>query len=143
MFKRVLLCFDGTESGRRALRKGAELAIELRAEIFILSIVPSDQVDPGVAAGFVGQACFADTASRYQKQLDESIDLLKMRGVKAAGFIASGDTIDQILLHARKLAVDLIVVGYYPRPAGGFWWSSTKRSSLAEQAGCCVLVAVG
>lgn len=39
-------------------------------------------------------------------------------------------------------AVDLIVLGYYPRPSGGFWWSSASRTSLAERARCCILVAV-
>jgi DNA primase len=30
MFKRVLLCYDGTLAGRRALLRGAELAILLK-----------------------------------------------------------------------------------------------------------------
>lgn len=71
MFKRVLLCYDSTPAGRRALRRGAELAVLLGA-----------------------------------------------------------------------LNVDLIVVGHYPQPTGGFWWSGSQRVSLAEKAKCCVFVAV-
>ena len=37
MFKRVLLCYDGTEAGRRALRRGAELAMLLGAQVYVLS----------------------------------------------------------------------------------------------------------
>jgi hypothetical protein len=33
MFKGVLLCYDGTLAGRRALLRGAELAIEHRSPI--------------------------------------------------------------------------------------------------------------
>jgi len=40
MFKRVLLCYDSTEAGRRALRRGAELAVLLGAQVYVLSIVP-------------------------------------------------------------------------------------------------------
>jgi hypothetical protein len=33
MFKRVLLCYDGSEAGRRALKRGTELAIRLGAHV--------------------------------------------------------------------------------------------------------------
>ncbi|HMH89422.1 MAG TPA: hypothetical protein VK523_12295 [Steroidobacteraceae bacterium] len=35
MFKRVLLCYDSTEAGRRALRRGAELAERVKCCIFV------------------------------------------------------------------------------------------------------------
>jgi nucleotide-binding universal stress UspA family protein len=47
MFKRVLLCYDSTEAGRRALRRGAELAILLGAQVYVLSIVPNPQPSGG------------------------------------------------------------------------------------------------
>jgi hypothetical protein len=40
MFKRVLLCYDGSEAGRRALKRGAELAILVGAQVHVLSIIP-------------------------------------------------------------------------------------------------------
>ena len=46
MFKRVLLCYDGSLAGRRALRRGAELAIELGAQVYVLSIIPEGALDP-------------------------------------------------------------------------------------------------
>src|SRR5580698_1185965 len=42
MFKRVLLCYDGSEVGRRALKRGAELAVLLGAHVYVLSIIPSE-----------------------------------------------------------------------------------------------------
>jgi hypothetical protein len=35
MFKRVMLCYDGTEVGRRALKRGAELAILVGARVYV------------------------------------------------------------------------------------------------------------
>jgi hypothetical protein len=67
---------------------------------------------------------------------------LKARGVGAQGYLATGDHIDQIIAFSKKLATDLIVVGHYPQPSGGFWWSGAKRASLAERSHCCVFVAV-
>jgi nucleotide-binding universal stress UspA family protein len=142
MFKRVLLCYDGTEAGRRALRRGAELAISLGAEVCVLSIVPGGFGNAAVVAGAAGHACIVDEAGEVRKLLNESIEWLKQRGVSAQGYLASGDYIDQIIGYSKRLAVDLIVLGHYPQPKGGFWWSGSQRVSLAERANCCIFVAV-
>ena len=142
MFKRVLLCYDGSEVGRRALKRGAELAILVGAQVYVLSIIPSGVATAAVAAGAAGHACLVDEEGGYRKLLDESIELLKARGVSAEGFLTSGNTIDQIIAFSRRLGVDLIVLGHYPQPFGGFWWGGPQRASLAERANCCVFVAV-
>ncbi|HWJ33646.1 MAG TPA: universal stress protein [Steroidobacteraceae bacterium] len=144
MFKRVLLCYDGSDAGRRALRRGAELAILLNAHAHVLSIVPGGMQDPFLVAGATGQACIMDDATkRYRRMLDESVQWLQARGITADGYLTSGDTIDQITAYTKRLNIDLIVLGHYPRPSGGFWWSGSQRVSLAERANCCVFVAVG
>ncbi len=143
MFKRVLLCYDGSEAGRRALKRGAELAIVLGAHVHVLSIIPSGLADAAVIAGATGHACLVDDSRGYRKLLDESLEWLKGRGVVAEGYLATGNTLDQIAACAKRLAIDLIVLGHYPQPEGGFWWSGPQqRASLAERVGCCVFVAV-
>lgn len=142
MFKRVLLCYDGSEVGRRALKRGAELAILVGAQVYVLSIIPGGVADAAVIAGAAGHACLVDEAGGYRKLLDESVEWLKARGVSAEGYLASGHIIEQIVAFSRRLAIDLIVLGHYPQPSGGFWWGSPPRASLAERANCCVFVAV-
>jgi nucleotide-binding universal stress UspA family protein len=142
MFKRVLLCYDSTEAGRRALRRGAELAVLLGSQVYVLSIVPNGVANAAVLAGAAGQACIVDEATVFRKLLNESIDWLKARGVIADGYLASGDYTDQIIAFSNRLSIDLIVLGHYPQPSGGFWWSGASRVSLAERAKCCVFVAV-
>jgi nucleotide-binding universal stress UspA family protein len=144
MFKRVLLCFDGSAAGRRALRRGAELAIFLNAQVHLLAIVPTGVVDPVVVAGANGHACIVgDGSVELTTMMDESIKRLTARGVTAHGHLASGDAYDQIIAHSKRLDIDLIVLGHYPQPSGGFWWwTGNQRGSLAERANCCVFVAV-
>jgi len=142
MFKRVLLCYDGSAAGRRALRRGAELAILVGAQVYVLSIIPSGVADAAVVAGAAGHACLVDEAGSYRRVLDESLEWLKVRGVLAEGYLASGNTSEQIVAFSRRLAIDLIVLSHYPQPSGGFWWGSPQRASLAERANCCVFVAV-
>jgi nucleotide-binding universal stress UspA family protein len=142
MFKRVLLCYDGSEVGRRALKRGAELAILVDAQVYVLSIIPTGAAGAAVVASAAGHACLVDEAGTYRKLLDGSIEWLKARGVQAEGYLASGNIIEQIVAFSRRLAIDLIVLGHYPQPSGGFWWGSPQRVSLAERANCCVFVAV-
>jgi nucleotide-binding universal stress UspA family protein len=144
MFKRVLLCYDGSEAGRRALKRGTELAILLGAQVYVLSIIPIEVANAAVISSAAGYVCLVDDSCGYRKLLDESLERLKARGVAAEGYLATGNTLDQIAAYAKRLAIDLIVLGHCPRPAGGFWWSGPQqRASLAERVGCCVFVAVG
>lgn len=142
MFKRVLLCYDGTDAGRRALRRGAELAILLGANVSVLSIVSDGVANAAVLAGAAGQACIVDESAQNRKLLTESIDWLRTRGVSAEGHLTSGDYLDQIIAFSGRLNIDLIVLGHYPRPTGGSWWSASKRASLADRVKCCIFVAV-
>jgi nucleotide-binding universal stress UspA family protein len=143
MFKRVLLCYDGSEAGRRALKRGAELAIVLGAEVYVLSIIPEGIANAAVIATAAGQACVADDSRDYRQLLEQSLEWLKQRGVAAQGFLASGNVLDQIVAHAKRLAIDLIVLGHYPQPKGGFWWSGAQqRGTLTERVRCCIFVAV-
>jgi len=45
MFKRVLLCYDGSRAGRAALKQGAELAVLVGAQVHVLSIISSEVPD--------------------------------------------------------------------------------------------------
>jgi nucleotide-binding universal stress UspA family protein len=124
------------------LHRGAELAILLNSEVHVLSIKQAESPSAAVIAGASGHACLVDEAEQDRKLLDESLMWLRARGVSAAGSMASGDTSDLIVATAEQLRVDLIVLGHYPRPTGGFWWSNRHRVSLADRVRCCVFVAV-
>jgi nucleotide-binding universal stress UspA family protein len=144
VFKRVLLCFDGSTAGRRALRKGAELAIFAHAEVHLLAIVPNGAADPVTVAAAAGQiSLVVDGSGDLNAMLDESVKRLEARGVVAHGHLARGNAIDEIVTYAQRLGVDLIVLGHYPQPSGGFWWwAGGQRASLAERARCSVFVAI-
>ncbi len=142
MFKRVLLCHDGTDYGRRALKQGAELAIALGSEIHILIVVRDNGLSAAVAAGSHGHSCIVTEDVGYREMLQESIERLKARGVTARGHVAHGNVVERIAALAKSLTIDLIVVGQYPASGNRRWWSSPDRMTLAESVDCAVLIAV-
>jgi nucleotide-binding universal stress UspA family protein len=142
MFKRILLCYDGSKDGRGALRQGAELAIHLGAEAFVLSIVPSSVTDGVALARCTGHGCAVDVDHEFRTILEESVAWLKARGVTAESLLAHGNVIDVIIDQSKRFRADLIVVGQYPKVGGGRWWSNTPRATLSERAPCSVFISV-
>src|SRR3984885_6460566 len=69
MFKRVLLCYDGSEVGRRALKRGAELAILVGAQVYVLSIIPGGIAAPEAVAGAARPACFVGGEGGQRRQV--------------------------------------------------------------------------
>jgi hypothetical protein len=88
------------------------------AHVHVLSIIPSGVADAAVIACARGYACLVDDSQGYRKLLDESLEWLRGRAVVAEGYLATVNIIDQVLAYAKRLALDLIVLGHYPRPLG-------------------------
>jgi nucleotide-binding universal stress UspA family protein len=139
MFRKVLLCYDGSAEGRRALRQGADIAIAMRSQAFLLAIcraLPSTLVPEGVTPFFVN-----DRSSRARALLDEGVAWLREHGLTAEGELVEGDAIDQIADTARRIGADLIVVGHRRRSALARWWSTSDEETLLERVECSVLAA--
>jgi len=94
-----------------------------------------------VLAGAAGCACVIDREGDSRKLLDESIEWLRVRVSPPRDIWPTANTLEEIVAHAKRLAVDLIVVGLYPRSSGGRWWSGPDRQSLAERVNCAVFIA--
>ena len=94
-YKKILLCYDGTREGRKALRCGADLALDLKAETHLLSVVDMRTSIAQSAGLLTDVACgrFEDAAREI---LQEGVDWLTERGVQAHGHFAFGHPIDEI-----------------------------------------------
>jgi nucleotide-binding universal stress UspA family protein len=143
MFRRMLLCHDGSPLGRKALARGSELAVLLGARVFVLCIAPPMAQDATFIAASVGTVCLVDPDAAHRESLAEAIELLHSSGLEAEGHLVRGDAIDVIAAAVRQLAIDLVVVGHYPKSAPGRWWSGSQRAALAERVSCSVLIAIG
>jgi nucleotide-binding universal stress UspA family protein len=139
MYRKVLLCYDGTREGRRALRQGADVVIAMNAEAYLLAICQS------LVAAAIPEAVTASLVQaedeRANALLDEGVQWLRERGVPAKGSLEYGNAVDCIASTAQAIGADLIVLGHKSRGRLARWWSASEEESLLERVACSILVA--
>ena len=140
MYSKILLCFDGTAEGRRALRQGADVAMAMKSDAYLLAIcrnMLASAVPEGITPELI--TCEQDTA---QTLLTEGVQWLKDHNVPADGSLVYGDPLVHIPQVAQKIGADLIVVGYRYRKTFARWWSEEEEVTLLHKISCSILVAV-
>jgi len=140
MFRKVLLAYDGTVEGRRALRQGADVAFCMKSEAYLLAICQS-YLASAIPEGVTPELARCED-ERAQAILDEGVARLQEHGVAAQGSLEYGNAVDRIAETAARVGADLIVVGHKHRSGLARWWSESDEESLLERVRCSVLVAV-
>ncbi len=142
MYKQILLAYDGSETGRRALREFADLAALLNAQVHLLAVVPT-YAGLMMAEGMIIEDTVEKERQRFQDVLDEGLAKLRARGLVADGRVAHGEPVDEICARAKELKADLICVGHHqPNSWAQRWWRGSLSKTLMEHAHCSVLIAM-
>ena len=139
MFRKVLLCYDGTVEGRRALRQGADVVLCMKSEAYLLAIC-QNAVATAIPEGVNPMLCEGEDR-RAQALLDEGVQWLRERGVTAHGAVEFGNAVDRIAETAEQVGADLIIVGHKARGPLARWWSESDEATLLERVTCSILVA--
>lgn len=142
MYRKVLLAYDGSESGRTALLECCDINHFLHADLHLLAVAPL-MAGLYLTEGFVPETLQEEENRRYQGVLEEGLRMLSERGFKAEGHLVTGEPVDEICRMATELQADLIVVGH--RKNAFFmsrWWKGSVGSSLIEESPCSVLIAI-
>jgi nucleotide-binding universal stress UspA family protein len=139
MFRKVLLCYDGSREGRRALRAGADVVVCMKSDVYLLAIC-RNHLHGSIPEAVTPQLAERED-SRAQSLLDEGVEWLRARGVNAAGTLEYGNAVDCIAATAQSVGADLIVLGHKHRGPLARWWSASDEESLLERVDCSILVA--
>ena len=143
MYKRILLAYDGSEAGQKALLDCGDLANLSGAELSLIAVMPLHMGSIGLEVGVYDQAAEERERERYQAILESGITRLAGAGHKVTGEVVAGDSVSEITRHASKINADLIVVGH--KHLDGWaarWWRGSVSKSLIEVAPCSVLVVI-
>lgn len=141
-YRKILLAYNGSAEGKRALLECAELANFLHAETYLLAVA---SMPPSLflTEGFVPEELLEEEKKRTQQVLDEGIATLKERGFAAVGHLAVGEPVEEICRRAKELAVDLVVVGHNQNTSfAARWWKGSVGASLLDYSPCSLLIAL-
>ena len=138
MYKKVLLAYDGSIEGRRALREGAKLAQLCRAEVFLLAVVEITSVaslEGGMAIPIDEQI------ANYKAILAEGVERLKALGFSPTARLGMGAAGQEIAGVAEEIGANLVVVGHRQTGPLARWWFGSVGTYLVKHLRCSVLVA--
>src|SRR5688500_10476652 len=95
-YRKILLAYNGSQEGRRALFECADLASFLQAETHLLAVA---SMPPSLflTEGFVPEELLEEEKKRTQTVLDEGIRALRDRGFAATGQLAVGEPVERDL----------------------------------------------
>ena len=143
MYKRILLAYDGSESGQKALLDCKDLVQWSGATLTLVAVMPHHIDFIGAEGGFYDPKVAEREKENYQTILQQGLRELSEAGHKADGEVLVGDSVSEITRYARKIKADLIVVGHkHLEGWAARWWRGSSSGALIEHAHCSVLVAI-
>jgi len=141
-YSKILLAYNGSVEGKRALFEAADLAGFLNAETHLLAVA---SMPPSLflTEGFVPEELLEEEKKRTQTVLDEGIRTLRERGFNATGHLAVGEPVEEICRLAKALGIQLIVVGHNQTSSfAARWWKGSVGATLLDYAPCSLLIAL-
>ena len=143
MYKRILLAYDGSESGQKALLESKELADWGKSELFLIAVMPPPAAFIGGEGGVYDLGLEEQERKEYQAILEDGLRRLREAGHHASGEVVVGEAVMEIADCARRINADLIVVGHkHLNSWAARWWRGSVSKSLIEHSPCNVLVVI-
>ena len=106
--KKILLAYDGSDPAKKALATALDLAQKYAAELFVLTVAQPPDFGEDVET----EAIIENSRNYHQRILAPVKDLVATSRVTAQFEVAVGHPAEQIIYHADRYQVDLIVLGH-------------------------------
>ena len=143
MYKTIVLAYDGSEAGQRALLDCQEIGQWSQAQLHLVAVMPPPVALIAGEAWAYSPGSDSEEKARFQAVLDQGVSRLSAAGLDVRGEVVVGISIDEIVRVAQTVKADLIVVGH--KHLEGWaerWWRGSVSKSLIEVAPCSVLVVI-
>src|SRR6478609_5064461 len=112
MYKKILLAYDGSETGQNALLQSREIADWGKSEMALVAVMPPPAAFIGGEGGVYDVGLEEEERREFQGILDDGVRRLAEAGHKASGELLVGEAVVEIAEGAKRIGADLIVVGH-------------------------------
>ena len=105
MYKTIVLAYDGSEAGQRALLDCQEIGQWSQAQLHLVAVMPPPVAMIAGEAWAYSPAGDNEEKARYQEVLDQGISRLRAAGLDVRGEVVTGISVDDLLassLNHRK-----------------------------------------
>jgi nucleotide-binding universal stress UspA family protein len=144
VYKTIVLAYDGSEAGQRALLDCQEIGQWSQARLHLVAVMPPPIAMVAVDAWALNPTAESDEKAHYQSVLDAGLRRLRDAGLEAQGRVVMGNAVDEIVRVAGVEHADLIVLGHKHLDswAERWWRGASVSKSLIEFAPCSVLIVI-
>jgi nucleotide-binding universal stress UspA family protein len=136
VYQKILVGYDGSMAAKKAFEAACGLAVRHGAELFVLSV----SRPPEIADDVETEAVIETSRHYHRRMLAELKGTLAAMKIKSHLEVAVGHPAEQLIYHADKHAVDLIVVGDRGRSKFARLLLGSTSKQVTEHAGRAVLV---
>jgi len=145
LYKKIVLAYDGSESGQRALLDCQEIGQWSQAKLYLVAVMPLPVAMIAGEAWAYNPTPEGEEKARYQSVLALGVDRLRQAGLEVQGEVVTGHSVDEIVRVANTVQAELIVVGHkHLESWTARWWRGGSVSkSLIEFAPCSGWWSVG
>jgi nucleotide-binding universal stress UspA family protein len=144
VYKTIVLAYDGSESGQRALLGCQEIGQWSQARLHLVAVMAPPLALVAADAWAFSPTVESDETAHYQAVLDSGLQHLRDAGLEAQGEVVVGNAVDEIVRVAKSVHADLIVLGHkHLESWAARWWRGASVSqSLIELSPCNVLIVI-
>lgn len=138
MIKKILVAHDGSELADKAFTLALDLAKKYGAELYVLAVARPPEFGGGTVET---EAILENYQKHYQDILEPLKGKVAAEEVKTHFEVAVGHPAEQIVYHADKYEVDLVIVGHRGHTLFERWLIGSVANHVINNARCAVLVA--
>lgn len=143
--KKLLVAYDGSDASKKAIETVLKCSNK-QDEITLLTVVPAELAESSFTkmllptidlSSIVKSGSFKEKAmeslNKISKQIENNV-------LKVSTMVESGDPADEILITAKKLSADIIIIGYKGYGKEGRFLLGSVTDKVVRHASMSVLV---